>query len=84
MTLSEAIDRYENNAKRELIQGNRQGYLEFIQLVDWLTLLKQIIESGDCNTCACKRDCPKVPMFGQQVRYNCFDYVSKNEVKIWK
>ncbi len=80
-TLSKAIDRYKNNADRERTQGNREKYLEFIQLVDWLTLLKQIIESGDCNTCACKPDCPKVPMFGQQVRYNCFAYVSKSEVK---
>ena len=81
MTIEEAVERYESNAEYERTHGNLQRCLEFRQLADWLTLLKRIIESGDCNTCACKLDCPQAPMLGQQVRYNCYAYVSKSEVK---
>ena len=81
MSIEEAREKYESNAEYERTHDNLQKYLEFIQLVDWLTLLKQITESGDCNTCACKSDCTEVPRFGQQVRYNCYAYVSKSEVE---
>lgn len=81
MTIDEAITRYKNNAVYERAHGNLQGCLEFRQLADWLTLLKQITESGNCNTCACKLDCTKAPKLGQQVRYNCYAYLSKSEVE---
>ena len=45
--------------------------------LDSLMLLRQILSSGDCNTCACKNDCTEVPKAGQMVRYNCYAYVEE-------
>ena len=39
-----------------------------------LKLLKSIIDSGDCNICKNKYDCPIVPKPGESVRYNCAFY----------
>lgn len=47
--------------------------------LDCLRNYRNIIESGDCNTCACKHDCTEVPKAGQMVRYNCYAYVKKKE-----
>ena len=44
-----------------------------------LRLLREIQGSGDCNTCAAKRDCTEVPRPGQLVRYNCYGYVEKED-----
>ena len=52
---------------------------EHRQLAEWLRLLKEITESGDCNTCI-YRDCVVKPKLGQLVRYNCYSYM-KREVK---
>lgn len=41
------------------------------QTHDWLKLLRDIMNSGDCNTCRDRNNCPIVPQPGQQVRYNC-------------
>jgi hypothetical protein len=41
------------------------------QTYDWLKLLRDIMNSGDCNTCRDQNNCPIVPQPGQQVRYNC-------------
>ena len=45
--------------------------------LDHLRLLKNILESGNCNTCACRKGCTEVPELGQLVRYNCFAYVKE-------
>lgn len=44
MTLDEAIKRYTNNAEYERMVGNLQGCLEFRQLAEWLSELKQLRE----------------------------------------
>ena len=44
MTLDEAIKRYTNNAEYERTHGNLQGCLDFRQLAEWLTELKQLRE----------------------------------------
>ena len=57
----------------------RESADEHRQLAEWLKLLKEITESGDCNTCI-YRDCVVKPKLGQLVRYNCYSYM-KREVK---
>lgn len=45
---------------------------EHRQLADWLKLLKRILDSGDCNSCALPHSqCLYAPRLGEQVRYNC-------------
>lgn len=44
MTLDEAIKRYTDNAEYERAQGNLQGCLDFRQLAEWLSELKQLRE----------------------------------------
>ena len=44
MTLDESIKRYTNNAEYERTHGNLQGCLEFRQLAEWLSELKQLRE----------------------------------------
>lgn len=44
MTLDESIKRYTDNAEYERTHGNLQGCLEFRQLAEWLTELKQLRE----------------------------------------
>ena len=48
------------------------------QLASWLTALKEIWDSGDCNDCG-NRGCLYKPKLGQLVRYNCPFY--RKEVK---
>ena len=54
---------------------NLESYLECAaqhrELAEWLKLLKEIQESGDCNICKVKRYCRYVPEIGDKVRYNC-------------
>ena len=44
-------------------------------VIDSLTCLKNIMESGDCNTCLKKNACEFAPKPGEPVRYNCFAYL---------
>lgn len=44
-------------------------------VIDSLTCLKNIMESGDCNTCLRKNACEMVPKPGEPVRYNCYAYI---------
>ena len=46
-------------------------------VIDSLTCLKNIMESGDCNTCLKKNVCEFVPKPGELVRYNCFAYLGE-------
>lgn len=50
------------------------------QLVDHLKLLKEIMDSGDCNNCLWKGKCDMEPELGRMVRYNCYAYARKQEV----
>ena len=43
MTIDEAIERYESNAKYESTHGNLQGCLEFGQLAEWLRKYRKIV-----------------------------------------
>ena len=40
-------------------------------LVSILKDYRRIVESGNCNICAWKKQCDLVPEPGQPVRYNC-------------
>ena len=91
MTLDEAIKHCEEVAEEyqaaidslDIVgKGNdecEECAKEHRQLAEWLKLLKEITESGDCNTCI-YRDCVVKPKLGQLVRYNCYSYM-KREVK---
>lgn len=46
-------------------------------ILDSLRLLREILESGDCNTCT--RECSYVPDVGALVRYNCPFYKKKEK-----
>ena len=47
---------------------------EHRQLAEWLKVLKEIWDSGDCNDCR-NGQCEWKPKLGQLVRYNCPHYV---------
>lgn len=40
-------------------------------ILDCLTTLRNILETGDCNNCRARKDCVCKPGLGQMVRYNC-------------
>jgi len=46
-------------------------------VIDSLTCLRNIMESGDCNTCLKNNVCEFVPKPGEHVRYNCFAYLGE-------
>jgi hypothetical protein len=46
--------------------------------LDCLMLLREIQQSGDCNTCD-RKECACKPKAGQMVRYNCPFYSKKEE-----
>jgi|GEM_PF-4997665 len=48
-------------------------------IFDSLTLLRQIQQTGDCNTCR-NRSCGYMPKPGQLVRYNCPFYKAEGKV----
>jgi hypothetical protein len=50
-------------------------------VLDSLILLRQIQSTGDCNVCACQKECEYVPKPGQMVRYNCPFYKTESEVQ---
>ncbi len=73
MTLDEGIRFCEAIARR------RSDSDEHRQLADWLKILKIILDSGNCNTCAIRKHCNVVPELGKMVRYNCPMFVRKEE-----
>lgn len=52
---------------------NEEQAKVYRQGADWLRALKEIWDSGDCNTCA-NKNCKMKPKLGQLVRFNCFFY----------
>lgn len=53
---------------------------EHHQLADWLKLLRRILDSGDCNSCASfHSQCRYAPRLGEQIRYNCPFYSNEKE-----
>ena len=91
MTLDEAIQHYEEVAKENQRKADALPYdhplLECVKcaeehrhLAEWLKLLKRILDSGDCNTCALLRSqCRYAPRLGELVRYNCPFYYSNGK-----
>lgn len=71
MTLEQLIEK----AERECIGTRSKPAMYEIYL--HLNFLKRIIDSGDCNDCKSRNDCPIVPKPGEQVRYNCAFYKEK-------
>lgn len=47
--------------------------------LECLTLLRDILNSGDCNCCAASKECVYKPKLGEMVRYNCPFYKSKKD-----
>ena len=47
-------------------------------ILDSLRVLRDIGNSGDCNTCR-NRNCGYIPEVGEMVRYNCPFYVRKTD-----
>lgn len=41
--------------------------------LDHLRLLRDILNTGDCNECK-NKDCQHKPIVGERVRYNCYDF----------
>ena len=58
-------------------KGCEQLISLYRQLAEWLRALKEIWDSGDCNTCA-NKNCKMKPKLGQLVRFNCFFYEEVN------
>lgn len=57
MTLDEAIKRFNNNAEHERSHGSLQGCLEFRQLAEWLTELKELKEqTKPCEDCISRQE----------------------------
>ena len=46
-------------------------------ILDCLMSYRDIINSGDCNTCAESNGCRYEPKPGQMVRYNCPHYTER-------
>ena len=81
MTLSEAITNEENLANASSWgSGNIEQEQYHRQIAEWLKALKEIWDSGDCNSCMFNGMCATEPKLGQMVRYNCYGY-AKREVK---
>lgn len=49
--------------------------------LDCLKALRDIFDSGDCNTCANKSSCEFRPEYGKLARYNCYNY-KKREAEL--
>ena len=48
-------------------------------VLDSLTLLRRMQQTGDCNTCR-NKSCGYIPKPGQLVRYNCPFYKAESKV----
>lgn len=82
MTLNEAIRQCEEIADYDCYSdGQRKRAGEYRQIAEWLKAYKEIIESGDCNTCRASRNCCFLPQIGRLVRYNCPFYYTIEEDK---
>ena len=90
MTLEEAIHHCKEVMKENLRKADTLSYdqplLDCIKCADehrqlylWLSALKRIYDSGDCNECEIKNVCKVVPQLGEQVRYNCPLFVRKEQ-----
>ena len=44
---------------------------EIAYILDALVAFRQIVQSGDCNSCSEDKNCKYVPKAGEPVRYNC-------------
>lgn len=40
-------------------------------ILDCLNSFREMVKTGNCNTCSKKYTCKYAPKFGQLVRYNC-------------
>ena len=48
-------------------------------IYDCLMAYRNIIQTGDCNSCKKKRTCKYAPKVGQMVRYNCPFYEQEGD-----
>lgn len=75
--LALVIENHRMRAKALMMTDSRKEAVEEWYLVDCLSTLKNIMESGDCNTCGISKTCQYTPKVGQMVRYNCPHYQKK-------
>lgn len=59
----------------------RECAFEHRQLAAWLTVLKEILDSGNCNDCR-NGQCEWMPKLGQLIRYNCPHYVGITDKEV--
>ena len=46
-------------------------------ILDTLIAYRNIAKTGSCNNCGARENCKYVPQLGEQVRYNCPFYETK-------
>lgn len=56
---------------------------EISYVLDSLMAYRDIVKTGNCNTCWKRTDCKYAPKFGQTVRYNCPHYEEECE-EVWE
>lgn len=52
-------------------------------ILDTLMAHRDIVKTGNCNTCWVRDTCKYAPKFGQLVRYNCPHYEEECE-EVWE
>lgn len=69
-------ENYKNDSATAIAFVYRECASDHRQVAAWLSVLKQLQDSGSCNDCAHK-SCLYKPELGQLVRYNCPFYLRK-------
>lgn len=67
-------EKYKNDPAMAFVY--RECASDHRQVAAWLSVLKQLQDSGSCNDCA-NKSCLHKPELGQLVRYNCPFYLRK-------
>lgn len=50
-------------------------------IASYIMLAETVMKLPSCNDCGKVRTCVHRPLWGADVRYNCFDWVSESEAK---
>ena len=63
------------NEVRETETRLDKAIADVAYILDSLMVYRNILQTGDCNTCAITGKCKYCPKPGQMVRYNCPHYM---------